>query len=373
MLTGKRVALGTLLVALLAVVVLVSATWTGPPPAEAQGARKFSGVTLVGVSWGSIWTEGTQAIFCGALELETGATCRIGSGASSAMIAKVIAEKDNPQVDFIFVDDAFVPELVANKAVQKIDYSKIPNAGRYFSRIQKQVEEFDGHYLPVGVQEIGIGYRADLLKQKNLPPPTKWADLWNPAYKGGLLLTAWTANFGWAFIEAAAAVKCGDPRNLECAFREVKKLREAGQIAVVADSGTAVEKAFASGDAWVGVVNNGRMFGLQDKGIDAKFVNPEDYRLTSSWGVVAVRKGPGWDALMALFNLMADARNQAVFLEQVPYGPSTVRAREFMNSKSLLRLTTTESAWSQMHMVSWDYLRQKRQELVERFNREIVR
>jgi hypothetical protein len=76
---------------------------------------------------------------------------------------------------------------------------------------------------------------------------------------------------------------------------------------------------------------------------------------------------------MALFNLMADPRNQAVFLEQVPYGPSTARAREFMNSKSLLRLTTTESAWSQMHMVSWDTLRPKRQDFVDRFNREIAR
>jgi spermidine/putrescine-binding protein len=119
--------------------------------------------------------------------------------------------------------------------------------------------------------------------------------------------------------------------------------------------------------------NNGRVFAVQDKGVDIKFVNPEDYRLTSSWGVVATRRGPGWDALMALFNRMSDPKTQAVFLEQVPYGPSTARAREFMNAKSLLRLTTSESAWTQMHMVNWDHLRQRRQELVERFNREIAR
>ena len=33
--------------------------------------------------------------------------------------------------------------------------------------------------------------------------------------------------------------------------------------------------------------NNGRVFAVQDKGVDIKFVNPDDYRLTSSWGVVA--------------------------------------------------------------------------------------
>jgi putative spermidine/putrescine transport system substrate-binding protein len=365
---SKRVALATVFVLLVVSVVAVAA------PASAQGGRKpFAGITLVGISWGGVWTDGTQAIFCGSLELDSGGTCRIGSSNSATMISKVIAEKDNPQVDFIFVDDAYVPELMANKALQKIDFAKIPNAGGYFGRVQKQAEEFGGYYLPVGIQEMGIGYRADILKEKNLPVPTKWADLWNPAYKGKVVIPAWTTNFGWAFIEAAAAARCGDAKNLDCGYQEVKKLRDAGQLSLVVDTGTALEKAFATGEAWVGMSNNGRVFAVQDKGVDIKFVNPEDYRLTSSWGVVATRRGPNWDALMALFNRMSDPRNQAVFLEQVPYGPSTARAREFMNAKSLLRLTTSESAWTQMHMVNWDHLRQRRQELVERFNREIAR
>jgi len=77
--------------------------------------------------------------------------------------------------------------------------------------------------------------------------------------------------------------------------------------------------------------------------------------------------------LMALFNEMASPKNQALFLQQVPYGPSTARAREFMDAKSLMRLTTTESAWSNMNMPNWDFMRAKRSELSERFNREIAR
>jgi spermidine/putrescine-binding protein len=343
------------------------------PAAAPAVAKNFKGTTISGVSWGGIWTDGTQAVFCGALELDTGATCKIGSGASAEMVSKAIAEKANAQSDFIFVDDAFVPELIANQAIQKLDYSKIPYAGGYFGRIQQQVESFQGYYLPIGIQEVGIGYRADTLKQNNLPEPTKWADLWNPAYKGKVMLPSWGTNFGWAFLEAAAAVGCKDPKSLDCGYQEIKKLRDSGQLSVVVPSGNALEKSFADNESWVGVTTNGRIFGLQDRGLDVRYVTPEDYPLAASWGVVATRKGQSWDALMALFDEMTNPKNQALFLQQVPYGPSTQRAREYMDSKSLLRLTTTESAFNRFNIPNWDLMRPKRPDFTERFNREVAK
>jgi hypothetical protein len=71
----KRVALATVFVLLVVSVVAIAAS-------ARQGPQAFAGITLVGISWGSVWTDGTQAIFCGALEPT--AAARAGSGRTTA-------------------------------------------------------------------------------------------------------------------------------------------------------------------------------------------------------------------------------------------------------------------------------------------------
>ncbi len=318
---SKRVALATVFALLVVSVVAVAA------PASAQGGRKpFAGITLVGISWGGVWTDGTQAIFCGSLELDSGGTCRIGSSNSATMISKVIAEKDNPQVDFIFVDDAYVPELMANKALQKIDFAKIPNAGGYFGRVQKQAEEFGGYYLPVGIQEMGIGYRADILKEKNLPVPTKWADLWNPAYKGKVVIPA-LYDAVKPFHEGVALVwKGGYPGYIQLNeefiwsppdspgmsgeeltelevdlgdFREgLARVREKGRFGFIGKTGKyAIQPQFLS----VGDFSEGLAWAETTKGIgfirkDGTFAVSAQYEGAASFsgGLAAVRVGEKW-------------------------------------------------------------------------------
>jgi spermidine/putrescine-binding protein len=287
-------------------------------------------------------------------------------------VSKVIAEKNDPQADFILVDDALIPELVENKAIDKLDFSRISNTAGYFGSIQKQIKQYENYYLPVVTQSVGIGYRQDLLKKAGLPVPTRWSDLWNPVYKGRVVLVAWNYNFAWSFIEATAAVRCGDPKNLECAFQEVKKLREMGQLALTVDSLVALEKAFADGEAWLGLCNNNRCFTAQDKGVDVQFFVPQDYPLTTTSGVAAVRR-PNWDALMTLFNMCADARGQAKLLEYVTQGPVHKDARQYLPSKMLTRVPTTEAQWATLITPNWDHMRKFRPTFMERFTREVAR
>ena len=188
-----------------------------------------------------------------------------------------------------------------------------------------------------------------------------------------MLLTAFTYTFSWAAMEAIAAVRTGDPKNIPGAFEELKKLKESGQVGLVIDTLPALEKAFAEGDIWIGITSNGRIWGLQDKGVDVQFVNPTDYPLAQSGGVVATRKGPNWDALMAYFNETVDPQNQAKLLQLAPYGPTLKGTREYLDAKSLARFKTTEAQVAALHVPNWDHMRQFRPALTERFIQEIAR
>ena len=367
---SKRLAL---VLSVLAVVLFAAGSLQSAPAPSGQGKQNFKGVTLNGVCAGGIWTAGMEKIFGGALEAKTGARVKLGSNSTQGMVAQAIAERDNPQIDFITVDDAVLPELMANKAAVKADFTKIPNAKGFFAPVQAVVNRFQGHLVPFFIQENGIGYRADLLRQKNLPEPKTWADLWNPAYKGKVMLTAFNYTFSWAAMEAIAAVRTGDPKNILGAFEELKKLKESGQVGLVVDTLPALEKAFTEGEAWVGLTSNGRIWGLQDKGVDVQFVNPSDYPLAQSGGVVATRKSANWDALMAYFNETVDPRNQAKFLQLAPYGPTLRQTREYLDAKSLVRFRTTDSQVEAIHVPNWDHMRQFRPALTDRFVQEIAR
>ena len=51
--------------------------------------------------------------------------------------------------------------------------------------------EFDPenkYSVPYTWGTVGILYNTRLIEEKGLPVPTRWSDLWNPAYKGEILM-----------------------------------------------------------------------------------------------------------------------------------------------------------------------------------------
>lgn len=338
---------------------------------DVSDGDESSGGRLDGVTWGDFWQTGTQEIYCGELEKSIGTECRLTSGTSTDMVSQAIAQSANPQWDFIYVDDAYVASLVANDAIEEIDFSRIPNTADYFTKISNQAESFDHRYVPVWTQRVGIAYRADLLAEAGLPEPTSWNDLWDPIYEGKVVLPDWTLNFGYPLLEVAAKVRCGDVKDLECGFQEVVKLRTSGQIASVAASGTALEEAFAGGSAMVGVSNDGRIYGLADKGVDVKYIDPSEFPLIATAGIVATRD-TNMIKLVELFNIMTDPHTSAQFLSEVPYGPVSERTARYLGADSNERLVSTEAEFNRFNLVDWNLLSPDRVTYVKKFTRQVA-
>src|SRR5207245_10658494 len=63
----------------------------------------------------------------------------------------------------------------------------------------------------ISMQAIGLAYNPKKVK----PAPRSWDDLWNPAYKGRVGLTALNSSLGMAFIVELARLKGGSESNLE--------------------------------------------------------------------------------------------------------------------------------------------------------------
>jgi putative spermidine/putrescine transport system substrate-binding protein len=70
-------------------------------------------------------------------------------------------------------------------------------------------------------QVVGLTYNPDTIKT----PPTSWADLWKPEWKGKLAIPDISGTSGQQFLMAAARLNGGSVENIDPGFEAIKKLK----------------------------------------------------------------------------------------------------------------------------------------------------
>ncbi|MCS6887489.1 MAG: spermidine/putrescine ABC transporter substrate-binding protein [Chloroflexus sp.] len=97
----------------------------------------------------------------------------------------IAALEQGAEYDLMIVSYQFIPDLIRNGAIVPIDYANIPNA-RNLSANFRDLAFDPGNRYSVVYQwgATGLLIRTDLLER----PITRWADLWEPALAGKILL-----------------------------------------------------------------------------------------------------------------------------------------------------------------------------------------
>lgn len=323
--------------------VAAAAPTAGAPEAaapEAMAKPNYEGkVELVAYSFGGKYDEGSRALWCE----EIGLKCTFHAGGSVSNVSKVIAEKNNPQADLLFVDDALVPELIENGAIIPIDIDRCceENYDGYFGFVKEEMAALENHFIPILLQITGITYRKDLLDENGLSYPTGWDSLWDPQYKGKVQLETWTKNSGWSTVEAIAAVRCGDPKNLDCAYEEVKKLKDTGQLWGVATSGSQRRRNLTDGTSWVAITSSRTAAELKAGGVDVGFIAPPEYPVSNTTGFV-VTSDRNYEAVMDFLKQASTPQLVAKWLDYSSEGPVHSRVRDYASTEMIARNPTTE-------------------------------
>jgi len=112
-----------------------------------------------------------------------------------------------------------------------------------------QKQALDSKYRTVGVYlgPLGFGYNTELLAKKKIKPPTSWADLLKPEYKGEIQM-ANAASSGTSYTVIATLVQLvGEDK----AFEYMKQLHK--NVSTYTRSGVAPAKAVARGETAVSI------------------------------------------------------------------------------------------------------------------------
>ena len=167
--------------------------------------------------------------------------------------------------DVVCPSDYMIQKMAENDLLSELDFNNIPNLENIdpqFLEMSKSFDPENKYSVPYTWGTVGILYNTKLLEEKGLPVPTKWADLWNPAYAGEILMQDSVRDaFMVALKSLGYSMNSVDEAELQTAKRlliDQKPLVQAYVIDQVRDK-------MIGGEAAIGVIYSGEILYIQDE------------------------------------------------------------------------------------------------------------
>ncbi len=182
-------------------------------PALAQGRPE----KLVVMTWGGLWgdslRDGVDAPFTKA----TGVTVIQDRGSSPVeRIAKLKVGLHDQGFDVLQLHDGLYPLAVRQGVIESIDRSS--------PRLTNLKDVYPQFVYPNWVVQIfsAIGVTYNTKKVKN--PPSSFADLWRPEFKGRIVLPEISHSIGTYIIPVGAMARGKPPTDAETGFEMLKRM-----------------------------------------------------------------------------------------------------------------------------------------------------
>ena len=172
--------------------------------------------------------------------------------------------------DVIFPSDYMVERLRKNDMLEKIDFSNVPNF-KYIDDEFKSLS-FDPkneYTVPYFASHFGIVYNEQIIKE----PIKKWADLWNPKYKGEIIMYDLPRiSLSVALQKLGYSINTKDTDQINEAKKELIKQKPLVYAYLTDEARDLV----VQGDAAITVMYSGDALMMQNQNPHLKYVIPEE-------------------------------------------------------------------------------------------------
>ena len=237
------------------------------------------------------------------------------------LLAKIQA--GGSRYDVIQPSDYMVATMKKLDLLEPLDKSKMPNTANLIKSLQTPAYDPDGKYSVVYTWGVtGIVYNPKHVKEA----PTSWADLWNPEYKGRIILLNDNREvIGMALKKNGYSVNSKDKAQLETA---VKDLRLLAPNVLAFDTDT-IKQKFIANEAWIGQMWSGDASFTHKDNPDIAFVIPKEGAVI--WAdTFAIPKGAKHKELAEKFiNYMYDPKVSAKNYEYIGYNDPNEKSESY--------------------------------------------
>ena len=314
---------------------------------------------LVAATFPGTWNDAHKAVLVPYFKQVTGADVTLTIMLATDEIAKLSAAKGAvPPFDVAIMDEGPLLDGLAQGLFEPFPTAK----SVYFGEL---LPVFQDQWGPkISIQAIGIAYNP----KKITTPPKSWNDLFNPAYKGRVGLTALNSTLGMAFMVDLARVKGGGETDIEPAFAALKQLLP--NVGAISANLGAHAALFRQEQIDIAPYNFNFVQTLKSKGVDIEFA-----RLDS--GVPAWRtslhivKGAQKPELALAYIDGHIAPDIQTAMAQPPYDVIPTNAKVPLVGEEARLIAPTQADLAKLVYFDWAKINQGRSAWIERFNREI--
>ncbi len=310
------------------------------------GSRALAAEPLVVSIWGGNWKDTVERVVAKPFTAKTGIPVEFEVGGTLDRLAKARVSKAAPLVDITFTTSHVGRLYMSDALFQKLDMTKLPNA----QELAKEAMRSDSH-IGVWAYVYTIVYRPDQVPGDI----TKWADLWDPRFKGKIAMPDFDPSH---IITVSALLEGGNEVNWQKGQERLRRLKP--NIAAFYSTDARSQDLMKTGEAPVEVMLSINAFHLRDQGLNVKIITPTDVPGIVGIDTMAIMAGTKKaDAAYQFMNLALSKEIQEQLVAALKAGPTNLKATVPAALRGQPGVFTTPQEWKTRGHVIDDEIRAK--------------
>jgi len=318
----------------------------------------------IGMNGGTFEKTYTEHVF-GAFEKANNVKVVVVPGTSSDILAKAQANKDNPQMHVMFLDDGLMYRAIGMGLCEKMQAS--PALNDLFPTARFKGDMAAG----VNIGMTGIAYNKKMFTEKGWAPPTSWMDMANPKYKGKVVFQSLSSStFGLHGFLLFNRIQGGNDKNVEPGFKAWPTTIGPNVLEYIPSSAKLAEMV-QTGEAAMFPLTPTAVGVLKEKGLPVEYVQPKEGSAVLTVGecVIAKNSEPALAHKLAQYLLSPEAQAAALeFGDQIPSNPKTKAT-----GKAAALVNQMNDYMKTAIAVDWDAINENRPAWNARWNKTVER
>jgi putative spermidine/putrescine transport system substrate-binding protein len=273
-------------------------------------------------------------------------------------LEKMQKNKDKQYLSIVQMDDPVMILAVKEGLLEPATPDKVPN----MAKLKPGTVHMGGLWTNYLQPWQGIAYNTNVLKE----PPTSWADMYDPKYKGRIILPSLQNTEGIANLFMASHLQTGKPmadamKDIDSAFKKLAALKS--NLLTVYSQMPQAFSLLEQGEAHM-IVGALSSFALQRKqdGAPLGMAAPKEGIFAVPSGIALVKGGPAPELALAYVNELLGAEIQSKIV-----GP-TFALPTNLDVAPPPGMPTNAT----VHTIDWGFVAENRNSWVQRWDREMA-
>ena len=283
------------------------------------------------------------------------------TGTSTESLAKLQAQRNNPEIGVAIIDDGPMWQAIQFgfcADVQPDTYKDLYN-----------ISNANGKAIAVGMVATGLAYNTEAFKEMNLPAPDSWEALVDPRFKQKVVIPSITNTYGLLTLVAFAKLRGGSETDIDPGFKAMIDEASPNIVAWEPSPGKLAEM-FQNGSTILAAHGSGRVQALKNTGFPVEFVYPKEGAVAVQIMACPIANSPEPELAQKFLQLITRPEVQQLLAQSEGWGPTNTKTTL---SDEVAKTVPYGDAVKKLQVIDWDEANRKRAEWTARWNRTVER